>query len=33
VVFAYVGNWAQASGGPDRGTMLDLSRKVAAEAR
>ena len=32
VVFAYVGNWAQASGGPERGKFLDLSRKVAAEA-
>ncbi len=32
VVFAYVGNWAQASGGPERGQFLDLSRKVAAEA-
>jgi len=32
VVFAYVGNWAQASGGPDRGRFLDVSRKVAAEA-
>ena len=31
VVFAYVGNWAQASGGPMRGQFLDLSRKVAAE--
>lgn len=30
VVFAYIGNWAQASGGPERGAMLDLSRKVAA---
>jgi len=32
VVFAYVGNWAKASGGPERGQFLDLSRKVAAEA-
>lgn len=30
VVFAYVGNWAQASGGAERGQFLDLSRKVAA---
>lgn len=30
VVFAYVGNWAQASGGPERGQFLDLARKVAA---
>lgn len=31
VVFAYIGNWKQASGGPTRGEILDLSRKVAAE--
>jgi CubicO group peptidase (beta-lactamase class C family) len=30
VVFAYIGNWAQASGGPTRGEFLDLSRKIAA---
>ncbi|MBU7578871.1 MAG: serine hydrolase, partial [Porphyrobacter sp.] len=29
VVVAYVGNWATASGGPERGQLLDLSRKVA----
>ena len=33
VVFAYVGNWAQASGGPMRGEFLDLARKVAAEVK
>jgi hypothetical protein len=33
VVVAYVGNWAQASGGAERGQFLDLSRKVAAEVR
>ena len=33
VVFAYIGNWAQASGGPTRGEWLDLSRKVAAAVR
>jgi CubicO group peptidase (beta-lactamase class C family) len=33
VVFAYVGNWATASGGPERGQFLDLARKVAAEVR
>lgn len=33
VVFAYVGNWATASGGPERGQFLDLARKVAAEAK
>jgi CubicO group peptidase (beta-lactamase class C family) len=33
VVVAYVGNWAQASGGAERGQFLDLSRKVAAQAR
>ncbi|QDH34723.1 serine hydrolase domain-containing protein [Porphyrobacter sp. YT40] len=33
VVFAYIGNWKQASGGPTRGEILDLSRKVAAEVR
>jgi CubicO group peptidase (beta-lactamase class C family) len=30
VVVAYVGNWAQASGGAERGEFLDLSRKIAA---
>ena len=29
VVFAYIGNWAKASGGPERGQFLDLSRKIA----
>ena len=33
VVVAYAGNWAQASGGAERGQFLDLSRKVAAQAR
>jgi len=33
VVFAYVGNWSRASGGPERGQFLDLSRKIAAEAK
>jgi CubicO group peptidase (beta-lactamase class C family) len=33
VVFAYVGNWAQASGGPERARFLALSQKVAAEAQ
>jgi CubicO group peptidase (beta-lactamase class C family) len=33
VIFAYVGNWAQASGGAERGQLLDLSRKIAAEAK
>ncbi len=33
MVFAYVGNWAQASGGAERGQFLDLSRKIAAEAK
>lgn len=33
VVFAYIGNWARASGGPERGQFLDLARKVAAEAK
>lgn len=33
VVVAYVGNWATASGGPERGQFLDLSRKIAAEVR
>ncbi len=33
VVIAYVGNWATASGGPERGQFLDLSRKIAAEAK
>jgi CubicO group peptidase (beta-lactamase class C family) len=30
VVFAYVGNWKEASGGATRGEFLDLSRKIAA---
>lgn len=33
MVVAYVGNWATASGGPERGQFLDLSRKIAAEAQ
>jgi CubicO group peptidase (beta-lactamase class C family) len=33
VVVAYIGNWAQASGGAERGQLLDLSRKIAAEAK
>ena len=33
VVVAYIGNWADASGGPERGEFLDLSRKIAAEAK
>ena len=33
VVFAYVGNWAQASGGPERGQFLDLARKIAAAVK
>jgi CubicO group peptidase (beta-lactamase class C family) len=33
VVVAYVGNWATASGGPERGQFLDLSRTIAAEAK
>ena len=33
VVIAYIGNWATASGGAERGLLLDLSRKVAAEAK
>jgi len=33
VVFAYIGNWQDASGGPERGQLLDLSRKIAAEVK
>jgi CubicO group peptidase (beta-lactamase class C family) len=33
VVIAYVGNWAKASGGPERARFLEVSRKIAAEAR
>jgi CubicO group peptidase (beta-lactamase class C family) len=33
VVVAYVGNWKSASGGPERGQFLDLSRKIAAEVK
>jgi len=33
VVVAYIGNWATASGGPERGQMLDLSRKIAAAVK
>lgn len=29
VVFAYIGNWPRASGGPERARLLALSRKVA----
>jgi CubicO group peptidase (beta-lactamase class C family) len=29
MVFAYIGNWAEASGGATRGEILDLSRKIA----
>ncbi|WP_379921206.1 serine hydrolase domain-containing protein [Erythrobacter sp. R86502] len=31
VVVAYIGNWATASGGSERGQLLDMSRKIAAE--
>ena len=30
MVFAYIGNWNNASGGATRGEFLDLSRKIAA---
>ena len=30
LVIAYVGNWAQASGGPERARLLALSQKIAA---
>jgi CubicO group peptidase (beta-lactamase class C family) len=33
VIVAYVGNWATASGGPERGQILDLSRKIVAETK
>jgi CubicO group peptidase (beta-lactamase class C family) len=33
LVVAYVGNWARASGGPERARLLGLTQKVAAEAR
>lgn len=33
MVFAYIGNWKQASGGPERGEFLDLARKIAAAAQ
>lgn len=33
VIVAYVGNWATASGGPERGQILNLSRKIVAEAK
>ena len=33
VVFAYVGNWSRASGGPERAQFLALSQRVAVEAR
>ncbi|PLK25079.1 serine hydrolase [Porphyrobacter sp. TH134] len=33
VVVAYIGNWATASGGAERGQLLDLSRKLAAQAK
>ncbi|GAB4480603.1 MAG: serine hydrolase [Erythrobacter tepidarius] len=31
IVFAYVGNWAKASGGPEREQFLELARKVAGQ--
>jgi len=33
MVFAYIGNWVQASGGPEREQLLDLSRKIADAVR
>jgi CubicO group peptidase (beta-lactamase class C family) len=33
VVFAYIGNWAQASDGAERARFYELSQRVAAEAR
>jgi CubicO group peptidase (beta-lactamase class C family) len=33
VVFAYIGNWSQASGGPERARYLELAQRVAAEAK
>ena len=33
MVFAYIGNWATANGGPERGPLLAPSRKIAAEVR
>lgn len=33
VVFAYIGNWAQASDGKERAKFLELGRRIAAEAR
>jgi CubicO group peptidase (beta-lactamase class C family) len=33
MVLAHIGNWAQASGGPERGQLLDLSRRIAAAVR
>jgi CubicO group peptidase (beta-lactamase class C family) len=30
IVFAYIGNWKDASGGAERGEFLDLARKIAA---
>ena len=32
LVFAYIGNWTKASGGPERRMMLEATAKVAAEA-
>jgi CubicO group peptidase (beta-lactamase class C family) len=32
LVVAYVGNWSQASGGPERARLLQLTAKIAAEA-
>ena len=33
LVVAYIGNWARASGGPERARFLGVTQKVAAEAR
>ena len=30
LVIAYIGNWAQASGGPERARFLTISQKIAA---
>lgn len=33
LVIAYVGNWSRASGGPERARLLDVTQKIAAEAK
>lgn len=33
LVVAYIGNWSRASGGPERARLLEVTQKIAAEAK